>query len=140
MTPPNQHTQDSDGIRHIEDKLDTLIDSLPKTYVAQAEVERRFSAMEKILAAIQGQIDMWAGVYRTEKTWAATEHQSIHTAIGEAERRIMAELKDNTKTTQESARAAKSNRLTLWLCIGGWIVTVLLFIASVILAHFLPVH
>lgn len=124
----NQQTSDSEGLRRVEEKLDRLIDGLPRTYATQLETDRRFTAIEAIIKVIQGQIDGWGAVYRQEMKWAETEHKAMNSAVIDAERRIMAELKDNTKTT-------KSSRLAIWLCVGGWILTIALFIIGIIIAH-----
>ena len=130
MTPSQAQTNDSnsDGLKRVEEKLDRLIDGLPKTYVTQAETDRRFMAIEALIKVVQSQIDGWSNIYRQEKNWAINEHQGVQAAISESERRITNKIDDNTKTT-------RGNRLVTWISIGGWILTIIVFTIGTIITH-----
>ena len=108
-------------IERLGDKLDALILSLPSNYVQKVEYDPWRTSME-------GRVLLLETDGKLERDWNSKEHTGLANAVIESERRIMAELKENTRTT-------KANRLTVLLCGIGWFITITLFVTSMLFAY-----
>jgi len=108
-------------IERLGDKLDALILSLPSNYVQKVEYDPWRTSME-------GRVLLLETDGKLERDWNSKEHTGLANAVIESERRIMAELKENTKTT-------KANHLTVLLCGIGWFITMALFVISMLFAY-----
>lgn len=132
METVNHNASGEDKVYHLierlGDKLDALILSLPSNYVQKVEYDPWRVLMEGRLLVLENDA-------KTNKDWNNTEHKGIADAVVQSERRIMAELKSNTQKTEDNARVARSSRLTIWLCVIGWLITIVLFIVSMLLAY-----
>lgn len=108
-------------IERLGDKVDALILSMPANYVQKVEYDPWRMQIEGRVLSIESDL-------KIGREWANNEHKALSNTVLDSERRIMAELKENTKTT-------KANRLTIALCAIGWIITIALFVISMLFAY-----
>jgi archaellum component FlaC len=135
MPPQDDTTFIMQTITVISQKLDMLI----ATKLDIQSYEKRHEELEKRIDRVERQVEeitrTITGLHNNSMAFVneniLKQTEAMHLAVQGVEQRILAEIKDKAKTST-------AQKLTVWIAIGGWIITLLLAMVGMFLQFHHP--